>query len=85
MEGLKLGLHFAGDGGYGRLGHAVQQAEFKPRKIDTFAGRMTVDDNSIVSSVPVWHTRTIRFSVDKSLSKSHLCIPEFSLTITSLH
>lgn len=38
-----------GNGGYGRLGHTVQQDEFKPRKIETFSGRMPVAEDSIVA------------------------------------
>ena len=33
---------FAGNGGYGRLGHVKQQDEFKPRKIETFNQRVPV-------------------------------------------
>ena len=38
----------AGDGGYGRLGHSVQQDEMAPRQIETFRGRMPVDPHSVV-------------------------------------
>ena len=38
----------AGNGGYGRLGHNVQKDEFSPRQIETFTGRMPVDEGSIV-------------------------------------
>ena len=38
----------AGNGGYGRLGHNVQKDEFSPRQIETFTGRMPVDEASIV-------------------------------------
>lgn len=38
------GIAFSwGFGGYGRLGHKVQQDEFKPRPIETFLGRIRVD------------------------------------------
>ena len=45
-----LRLAGAGDGGYGRLGHSVQQDEHEPRQIDTFKGRMPVAPASLVSS-----------------------------------
>ena len=38
----------AGNGGYGRLGHEVQQDEFKPKQIQRLTGRTAVDPNSIV-------------------------------------
>ncbi len=44
-----MALWEAGDGGYGRLGHSVQQDEFRPRKIETFGGRMPLAEESIVS------------------------------------
>ena len=42
----------SGNGGYGRLGHSVQQDEFKPRKIETLTGRMPVQEGSIVRPSP---------------------------------
>ena len=51
---LPLGAHgstaWAGDGGYGRLGHSVQQDEMEPRQIETFRGRMPVAPDSLVRS-----------------------------------
>ncbi|KAK9816923.1 hypothetical protein WJX72_007117 [[Myrmecia] bisecta] len=38
-----------GNGGYGRLGHSVQQDEFKPRQLDTFRGRILVSPHSIAA------------------------------------
>ena len=38
----------AGNGGYGRLGHEVQQDEFKPRQLQKLIGRTAVDPKSIV-------------------------------------
>ena len=40
-------LVYAGFGGYGRLGHTVQQDEHKPKQIAVF-DRQPVDKNSIV-------------------------------------
>lgn len=37
-----------GNGNYGRLGHAVQQDEMKPRPIEGFLGRVRVDPKDIV-------------------------------------
>lgn len=54
MHSADIMLAAAGNGGYGRLGHTVQQDEFNPRQIDTFSGRMPVDENSIVRT-PVSH------------------------------
>eukprot|EP00201_Polytomella_parva_P011934 CAMPEP_0175059402 /NCGR_PEP_ID=MMETSP0052_2-20121109/12413_1 /TAXON_ID=51329 ORGANISM="Polytomella parva, Strain SAG 63-3" /NCGR_SAMPLE_ID=MMETSP0052_2 /ASSEMBLY_ACC=CAM_ASM_000194 /LENGTH=477 /DNA_ID=CAMNT_0016324949 /DNA_START=27 /DNA_END=1457 /DNA_ORIENTATION=- len=38
-----------GNGGYGRLGHKIQQDEFKPRRIDTFTGRNAVPRDAVLS------------------------------------
>ena len=38
----------AGNGGYGRLGHSVQQDEFSPRQVDTLKGRMPADPSGVV-------------------------------------
>lgn len=38
----------AGNGGYGRLGHNIQQDEFTPKKVQALTGRMPVAHNSIV-------------------------------------
>lgn len=39
-----------GNGGYGRLGHKVQQDEFSPRLIETLRGRQTALPNSVVAA-----------------------------------
>ena len=39
-----------GDGGYGRLGHRVQQDEFKPRLVEGLTGRITVPADAIVAA-----------------------------------
>ncbi len=39
---------WTGNGGYGRLGHSVQQDEFTPKKVQQLTGRMPVAPNSIV-------------------------------------
>lgn len=38
----------AGNGGYGRLGHSVQQDEFSPRQVETLKGRMPADPSGVV-------------------------------------
>ncbi len=38
----------AGNGGYGRLGHNVQQDEFKPRVLTALQGRITVPADAVV-------------------------------------
>lgn len=45
---LKCSSCCAGNGGYGRLGHEVQQDEFKPRQIQRMTGRTAADPKSIV-------------------------------------
>ena len=50
-------LYAAGNGGYGRLGHQVQQDEHKPRQISVF-DRAPVDKNSTVSCS--WNTCCVR-------------------------
>ena len=40
-----------GFGGYGRLGHKVQQDEFKPRPIELFLGRVRVDVDDLIVGV----------------------------------
>lgn len=39
-----------GFGGYGRLGHKVQQDEFKPRLVETLTGRLRVPEDAIVAA-----------------------------------
>eukprot|EP00803_Ostreobium_quekettii_P006172 evm.model.scf_450.2 EVM.evm.TU.scf_450.2 scf_450:27460-36815(+) len=39
-----------GFGGYGRLGHKVQQDEFRPRPLEGFLGRVRVDTDNLVLS-----------------------------------
>ncbi|KAK9835229.1 hypothetical protein WJX81_007521 [Elliptochloris bilobata] len=38
-----------GNGGYGRLGHSVQQDEFSPRQVETLKGRMPADPSGVVA------------------------------------
>lgn len=46
------GIAFSwGFGGYGRLGHKVQQDEHKPRPIESFLGRVRVEKDGLVVSV----------------------------------
>ncbi|KAK9806651.1 hypothetical protein WJX73_004262 [Symbiochloris irregularis] len=45
----KGGVYSWGNGGYGRLGHEVQQDEFKPRQIQKMTGRTAADPKSIVA------------------------------------
>lgn len=40
---------WAGNGGYGRLGHKEQKDEFSPKKVEVLSGRMPVDADSPVS------------------------------------
>ncbi|MEW5307892.1 MAG: hypothetical protein WDW38_007738 [Sanguina aurantia] len=44
------GVYTWGNGGYGRLGHKVQQEEHKPRRIEFFAGRYTAPSSSIITA-----------------------------------
>lgn len=39
-----------GFGGYGRLGHKIQQDEHRPRLVETLAGRVTVPPNAVVAA-----------------------------------
>lgn len=39
-----------GFGGYGRLGHRVQQDEYKPRLVETLTGRLVVPPDAIVAA-----------------------------------
>lgn len=39
-----------GFGGYGRLGHKVQQDEFAPRVVETLTGRVTVPADAVVAA-----------------------------------
>ena len=39
-----------GFGGYGRLGHKVQQDEFKPRLVETLTGRIKVPEDATVAA-----------------------------------
>lgn len=39
-----------GFGGYGRLGHKVQQDEFKPRLVETLTGRITIPPDATVAA-----------------------------------
>mmetsp|Transcript_24918 Transcript_24918/g.73686 ORF Transcript_24918/g.73686 Transcript_24918/m.73686 type:complete len:462 (-) Transcript_24918:861-2246(-) len=39
-----------GNGGYGRLGHRVQQDEMEPRKLEDFKGRVSVPPNAIIGA-----------------------------------
>jgi len=39
-----------GFGGYGRLGHKVQQDEFTPRLVETLTGRITVPPDAVVAA-----------------------------------
>lgn len=39
-----------GFGGYGRLGHKVQQDEFKPRLVETLTGRITVPPDAVLAA-----------------------------------
>lgn len=43
------GAYSWGNGGYGRLGHEVQQDEFRPKQIQKLSGRTAVDPKSIVA------------------------------------
>ena len=38
-----------GNGGYGRLGHKVQQDEHSTKKVEGFTGRISVPADAIVS------------------------------------
>ena len=39
-----------GFGGYGRLGHKVQQDEFKPRLVETLTGRISIPPDAVVAA-----------------------------------
>lgn len=39
-----------GFGGFGRLGHKVQQDEFKPRLVETLTGRVQIPEDAIIAA-----------------------------------
>lgn len=54
------GIAFSwGFGGYGRLGHKVQQDEHKPRPIESFLGRVRVEKDGLVVSVNSWEHMSV--------------------------